>query len=227
MLTIYGVPISVHTRKAILAAKEKGVAYRNEAVIPFPPPPGWEKLSPTGKIPVLTDGDLQLQDSSVICAYLERLCPTPPLYPEDTRSYVRALWFEEFADGTIFREVVHGLFFQTVIRPGILKQETDRTVIDTILRESMPRHFGYLDSALDGPFLAGGRFSIADIAVVSNLINYCYLGHRIEADRFPRLARYLAAHLARPSIRETIAEEQPAAEAMGLERSFVSDPARA
>jgi glutathione S-transferase len=88
----------------ILAAKEKGIAYENEAVIPFTPPPGWDELSPTGKIPVATDGDLLLPDSSVICAYLERTRPNPPLYPADTRDYVQALWFEEFADGTIFRE---------------------------------------------------------------------------------------------------------------------------
>lgn len=227
MLTIYGVPVSVHTRKAILAAKEKKLAYVNEPVIPFTPPPGWDRLSPTGKIPVMTAGDMQLQDSSVICAYLERAHPNPPLYPGDTREYVRALWFEEFADGTLFRDVVHGLFFQQVIRPGILKQETDRAVIDAILREVMPRHFGYLESALDGPHLAGGAFGIADIAVLSNLINYRYLGHRVEAGRFPKLARYLQTHLARPTIREALAAEQTVAEGMGLDRSFVTDLAAA
>ena len=117
MLKIYGVPISVHTRKVILAAKEMGIAYQNEAVIPFSPPPGWAKLSPTGKIPVATDGDLHVPDSSVICAYLERTRPGPPLYASDTRDYIQSLWLEEFADGTIFREVIHGLFFQKVIRP--------------------------------------------------------------------------------------------------------------
>ena len=227
MLKIYGVPLSVHTRKAILAAKEKNLAYTNEPVIPFSPPPGWDRLSPTGKIPVMTTGDLQLQDSSVICAYLERAHPNPPLYPVDTKDYVRALWFEEFADGTLFRDVIHGLFFQQVIRPGILKQDTDRTAINGILHEAMPRHFGYLESALDGPYLAGGAFGIADIAVVSNLINYCYLGHRVEAGRFPGLARYLETHLARPSIRAALAAERVTAEGMGLDRSFVTDPATA
>lgn len=220
MLKIYGVPISVHTRKAILAAKEKGIAYENEAVIPFTPPPGWDKLSPTGKIPVITDGDLHLPDSSVICAYLERTRPKPPLYPADARDYAQALWFEEFADGTIFREVIHGLFFQKVIRPGILKQGTEQAVVDGILRDAMPKHFGYLESVLTGPYLAGAQFGIADIATVSNLINYHYLGYRIEAERFPRLARYFAAHLQRPTIRAALAAEQPVADGMGLDRSF-------
>jgi glutathione S-transferase len=220
MLKIYGVPISVHTRKVILAAKEKGIAYENEAVIPFSPPPGWGKLSPTGKIPVVTDGDLDVPDSSVICAYLERTRPSPPLYPSDTRDYVQSLWFEEFADGTIFREVIHGLFFQKVIRPGILEQATDQAVIDGILEDAMPKHFSYLEATLTGPHLAGGRFSIADIATMSNLINYHYLGYRLETARFPRLARYFASHLQRPAIREALSAEQPVADGMGLDRGF-------
>ncbi len=82
MLTIHGVPISVHTRKVILAAIEKGISYHNEPVIPFHPPAGWDELSPTGKIPVVTEDDLTLRDSSVICAYLEKTEPNPPLYPD-------------------------------------------------------------------------------------------------------------------------------------------------
>lgn len=220
MLTIYGLPISVHTRKVILAAKEKGVAYEIKPVIPFTPPPDWDKLSPTGKIPVVTDGDLRLCDSSVIFAYLERTEPYQPLHPADTGDYARALWLEEFADGTIFSEVIRGLFFQKVIRPRVLKEGTDQAVVDGILRHAMPKHFGYVESEITGPYLVGTQFGIADIAIVSNLINYHYLGYRLEAARFPKLARYFAALLQRPTIRDTLAAEHAAADSMGLDRSF-------
>ena len=133
MLTIHGVPISVHTRKVLVTAIEKQLQFRNEPVIPFTPPAGWSDLSPTRKIPVITDGDFVLRNSAVICAYLERVHPSPALYPADARAYAEALWFEEYAGGTIFREVIHGLFVQKIIRPKILKQETDPTVIETIL----------------------------------------------------------------------------------------------
>ncbi len=222
MLTIHGVPISVHTRKAIVTAIEKKLPYRNEPVIPFKPPAGWDRLSPTGKIPVLSDGDLDLPDSSVICAYLERSYPRPPLYPADTAAHVRALWFEEYADGTLFREVVHGLFFQNIIRPKILGQATDEAAVKTIQTEAMPRCFSYLEKELTGTYLAGGQFTIADIAVVSNLINYHYLGYRIET-RFPRLAGYFEAMIRHPSIVTALAAEQSAASGMGLDLSFVRD----
>ena len=63
MLKIYGVPISVHTRKVIVAAIEKKLAFESDPVIPFNPPAGWDKRSPTGKIPVMSDGDFELADS--------------------------------------------------------------------------------------------------------------------------------------------------------------------
>jgi glutathione S-transferase len=221
MLKIYGVPISVHTRKVLVTAIEKKVTYENEPVIPFNPPANWGELSPTGKIPVAVDGDLVLQDSSVICTYLERTRPAPPLYPADTADHMRALWFEEYADGTIFRDVIHGLFFQKIIRPNILKQATDQAVIDAILTEAMPKVFGYLERSLSGDYLVGDRFGIADIATVANLINFRYLGFRIDAARFPKLAEYFACKLERPSIQTALDAERTVAAGMGLDLSFL------
>ncbi len=220
MLKIHGVPISVHTRKVIVTAIEKKLPYHNEPVIPFKPPVGWDRLSPTGKIPVISDGDLDLSDSSVICAYLECSHPTPPLYPAETRAHVQALWFEEYADSTVYRDVVHDLFFQTVIRPKILGQATDPAAVEAIQSQAMPKVFGYLEESVTGGYLAGGRFTIADIALVSNLINYHYLGFRIDP-RFPKLASYFARQLRHPSITAAVAGEQMAATGMGLDRSFL------
>lgn len=220
-MKIHGVPISVHTRKVIVTAIEKRLPYDNEAVIPFNPPPGWSDLSPTGKIPVLTDRDVTLCDSSVICAYLERAHPSPALYPVDTRDYARALWFEEYADGTVFREVVHGLFVNKVIRPKILNMPGDEAAIDTILREAVPVVFGYLEKSLAGRYLAGDAFTIADIAVVSNLINFHYLGYAL--DRFPKLATYFGQTVRQASIAAALKAEQATATGMGLDRSFVNE----
>jgi glutathione S-transferase len=227
MLKIYGVPISVHTRKVIVTAIEKQLDYENESVIPFTPPPGWTELSPTGKIPAFTDDEVTLCDSSVICAYLERSRPDHPVYPRDTREYATALWFEEYADGTMFREVVHGLFFNKIIRPNILKQESKQAEIDSILNEARPKVFAYLERSLTGEHLAGDRFSLADIAVVSNLVNYHYLGFDIDRSKYPRLASYFGRQLQHPSIASALAKEQSVAAGMGLDRGFLASRAAA
>ncbi len=223
MLKIYGVPISVHTRKVIVTAIEKKLPYENEPVIPFNPPAGWQELSPTGKIPVVADGDLVLRDSSVICTYLERVHPDHPIYPGETGDFVQALWLEEYADGTIFREVVHGLFFQKIIRPNILKQATDTAAITAVLNDALPKVFGYLERTISGEYLVADRFGIADIATVSNLINFHYLGYQIEARRFPRLAAYFAKRVRHPSIETALRAERPVATNMGLDQSFMRE----
>jgi glutathione S-transferase len=221
MLTIHGVPISVNTRKVILAAIEKGIPYHNEPVIPFNPPAGWDDLSPTGKIPVVTlTDDVALRDSSVICAYLDKTHPKPPLYPTEAKAFADALWLEEYADGTVFREVIHGLFFQKVIRPKLLSQPTDDAVVAKILETAMPKCLTYLESCVVGEFMVDGRFGIADIAVTSNLINLHYLGYTIDTQRWPRLNRYFDAMLKWPSIRTALANEMKVAAGMGLDLGF-------
>ena len=221
MLKIYGVPISVHTRKVIVAAIEKKLTFEIDPVIPFNPPAGWDRLSPTGKIPVAVIDDIELADSSVISAYLEQTHPEPALYPREARERARALWLEEYCDGTLFREVVHGLFFQTVIRPKILQQPSDRAAVDAILTQALPKVFGYLESQMTGDTLVGGSFGIADIALASNLVNYHYLGHRIDAARYPKLERTFRRLCGHPSIATALRTEQPVAKNMGLDLSAI------
>jgi len=221
MLKIYGVPISVHTRKVIIAAIEKKLTFENDPVIPFNPPAGWDKLSPTGKIPVVTIDDFELADSSVICAYLEQTHPEPALYPREARERARALWIEEYCDSTLYREVVHVLFFQNVIRPKILQQPTDRATIDAILTQALPKVFGYLESQMTDGWLVGNRFGIADITLACNLANYHYLGYRIDTARYPKLDRSFKRLCRHPSIATALRTEQPVAKNMGLDVGIV------
>ncbi len=222
MLTIHGVPLSVHTRKAIVTALLKGIAHRVEPVIPFAPPPGWDALSPTGLIPAMQDGDFTLADSTAICLYLERASASPAILPRESRDYGRALWLDAYAGGTVFRHVVHGLFFQRIIRPLILKQATDQVAIDAILATTQPKVFRYLDSQARARFLVGDALSLADIAVASNLINYQYLGFAIDRALYPNLADYARRIVAHEVFQQALAAEEPFAAQMGLDRSFLS-----
>jgi glutathione S-transferase len=128
MLKIHGVPISVHTRKVIVAARLKRLPFEVMPVVPVIPgslPANWRELSPTGKIPALQDGDFTLADSAAICAYLERKQPEPSLYPRDDRGYSWALWLEQYAGGTVFRDVVHVLFHEVFVNPKVRGIATD------------------------------------------------------------------------------------------------------
>ncbi|MFZ1173610.1 MAG: glutathione S-transferase family protein [Bradyrhizobium sp.] len=225
MLIIHGVPLSVHTRKVIIAAIIKKLEYQFKVVIPVVPgnpPDNWNTLSPTGMIPVLQDGDYTLADSNAICLYLDKKHPASPVLPADVRDYGRALWFDAYAGGTIFRHVVHPLFYQTVVNPNINKVATDEVVVYGVLKNVQPKILGYLESQIAGKFLVGNALTLADIAIVSNFIVYQYMGFRVDPDQYPKLARYLREIASLDVFQRALSDEKPFVEQMGLDRSFLS-----
>ena len=224
MITIHGVPLSVHTRKAIVTAILKKMEYRFEVVIPVipgNPPPNWSTLSPTGLIPAMQDGDYSLADSNAICLYLEKKQPAPPVLPAEARAYGRTLWFDAYAGGTVFRHVVHPLFHQTIVAPNIRKMPSDKAVIDDVLSNAQPRIFGYLESQIDGRFLVGDAMTLADIAIVSNIIVYQYIGYKLDAAAYPKLSRYVRGIAGHDAFRKALEDERPFVANMGLDRSFL------
>jgi glutathione S-transferase len=224
MLQIHGVPISVHTRKVIVAAIEKNLPYRINPVVPAVPgnpPPDWRALSPTGLIPAITDGDFVLADSTAICAYLERSHPAQPLYPGEARAYAQTLWFEQYAGGTVFRNVVHPLFREVFVQPRVHQVPTDPIKVDAVLSTALPEVFGYLESAAGSGFLAGPGMSMADVAVVSNLITFQYIGFALDAALYPRLSALFERVILQPSMRKAVQAEQEAVRAMGLKNDCV------
>ncbi len=222
MLKIYGIPISVHTRKVIVVAIHKGLEYENVPVVPVipdSPPANWRDLSPTGRIPALADDDFTLEDSAAICAYLDREHPRPPVYPAPSRDYARTLAYEQYA-GNLFQQVVHPLFHETVVHPKIRNIPTDANRIQGVLTRVVPGQFGYLESRLHGDWLVGDAPSVADFAIASNLVTYRYLGFDVYAERYPRLAAHFGRTLAQPAFREALRRERAAVDSMGLDRSW-------
>ena len=98
MIIVKGAKPSPFARKVIITLEEKGIPYEVETLAPFPKTKELLAMHPLGKIPILQDGDVHIPDSSVIIAYLERIHPSPSVYPEDPVEYARALFFEEFSD---------------------------------------------------------------------------------------------------------------------------------
>ena len=226
MLKIYGVPISVHTRKVIVVALTKGLEYENLPVVPVipgSPPANWRELSPTGKIPVLAEDDFTLSDSAAICTYLDRRFPQPAVYPNDPRDHARALSLEQYA-GNLFSEVVRPLFHETIVHPRIRNLPSDPQRIQDVLTRVVPEQFGYLDGQLRGDWLVGDSPTVADFALASNLITYRYLGFDLYDERFPRLAAHFGRTLQLPALRAALERERPAVDSMNLDRSWhVSD----
>jgi glutathione S-transferase len=212
-IVVYGSNVSPFVRKVRVVLAEKGVEYALEQVNPFMPPPDFLAISPLKRIPVLRDTDVPepntLPDSTIICDYLEHKYPSPALYPADAFARAKALWYEEYADTNMAPNVGTGLFFERIVK-RMMRRETDEAVCRKTLTEKLPPVFDHLELEIAGKeYLAGGAFSIADIAVGTQFVNFAHAGEMLDAARWPKLAAYVARLHARPSFKSLIDEESP------------------
>jgi glutathione S-transferase len=90
------------------------------------------------------------------------------------------------------------------------------------LSKRAPRYFAYLEGQIGGDWLVGDAFSIADIAVGSNLILLEYLGETVPAARYPALSAYFRRLLAMPVFVKQLADEKPFTEQMGFSQESVT-----
>ncbi|ACL60211.1 glutathione S-transferase family protein [Methylobacterium nodulans] len=203
-MILYGSSLSPFVRKVLVALFEKGLAFEHIPVRFHDPDQDFRASSPLGKIPALCDGEVRLADSSAIIHYLDRAHPLKPLLPADARALGRTIWFDKFADteliGPLLRPFVH-----RVLRPRVLNLPGDEAVVRKALDEDQPRLFGYLETQIHGPYLVGEAFSLADIAVGTGFVNLRSAGEAVDADRFPKLAAWVAATLERASFKAAIA----------------------
>ena len=212
-LIVYGGAVSPFVRRVRVVLAEKGVDYTLEQVSPFNPPPEFLAISPLKRIPVLRDTDQPepntLPDSSIICDYLEHKFPKPALYPADAFQRAKALWYEEYADSGMAAAIGPGLFFERIVK-RMMRSQTDEAACQKSLTEKIPPVFDHLEIEIaNKDYLAGGAFSIADISVGVQLVNFIHAGESVDATRWPKLAAYTARVHARPSFKALIDEESP------------------
>jgi glutathione S-transferase len=209
MITVYGANISPFVRKVRVFLAEKGISYKLEPVNPFAAGPEYRRISPLGRIPAFQDGNVTLADSSVICAYVEKTNPQPVLIPAAPADYAQTLWFEEYGDGGLAPIVGPEIFRQRVVMPLFFKQPGDEAVAQKAIAEKLPPLFDYLESALgDRTTLVGSNFTLGDIGVATQFVNLRHAGVTVDAQRWPKLTRYIAAIHGRPSFQAVIEEEE-------------------
>lgn len=152
--------VSSWSLRAYLALSVAGIPFR-ETRIPehLDESRKWlDAKSPSGKVPVLIDGDLVIHESLAILEYLAELFPEKKLWPEDrkARAWARAIASEMHGGfGELRRNLTMNLARREI--RGELDPGTQREVdqIGAIVRETRAR-FGE-----GGPFLFGA-FTHAD-----------------------------------------------------------------
>ena len=206
-MILYGSTMSPFVRKAVAFAAEKGITLDLRAIGLGDPDPGFAAASPFKKMPALDDDGYALADSSAICHYLEAKHPDPALIPAEPKARGKVIWYDEFAD-TILFACGGTMFFNRVVAPRFLGRAGDLAAADKAERETLPPLLDYLEGVVpDGGYLVGDALTLADLAVASPFANLAHCEMTIDAARYPKLVRYTAGILARPSFAGSIARE--------------------
>lgn len=206
-MKIIGSFVSPYVRKVLACLEMKGLDYRVDPITPFYGNDEFERLSPLRRIPVLIDQDLVLCDSSVICAYLDEAYPATPLLPPAPRDRARARWLEEFADSRLGDIFIWGLFYQRVVHPLVWGEPGDEARVARTLAEDAPAALDYLERELPASGFLFGNIGLADISVASFFRNAEYAGFTIDAERWPRVSRFVGDVLDHPVLAKLLAFE--------------------
>ena len=200
-LKVIGNYLSPYVRKVLACLELKQLEYEVDPIAPFVGNDAFTRLSPLRRIPVLIDDGLVVNDSSVICQYLEDKHPTPALYPRDIADRARARWLEEYADTHLAAALIWRLFYQQAIRRHVFHEPVDEAVVQHALETDIPAALDYLETQLpeDGFLFGFGALSIADIAIASYFRTASFVRYGIDAARWPASAAFVAHVLAQPA----------------------------
>jgi glutathione S-transferase len=229
MLVLHHAWRSSASRRVRLCLEEKGLAYEGHAVDLAKMEhhaPEYLKINPNGVIPTLVHDGRALYESGTICEYLDEVFPEPPLRPDNAfdraamRNWIRHIderiinliifnWrhdlqkvAEKWSDAELAERLKkipskerQEAWLRVARRPYT---EEERAAARAKLVELL----GRMENALKATaWLAGARYSIADIAAVPFVkrIEEEIAPDAVTAARHPRVTAWWQAIQARPA----------------------------
>ena len=200
MLKLYHAPLT-RSARIVWLLEELGLRYEVEPVAFTPPAVPFSQPTPSGKVPVLVDGDLTMFESGAILEYVlerygeGRLAPPPGTPARGT--FLQWVHFAEATAAPPIGDVVRQMLFRTEAErvPGVLEEARERARVT----------FAVVERALAGrDYLLGREFSAADVMMGYTLAVARLVGVLDPATQ-PNLAAYFARLEERPAFRKAFA----------------------
>ncbi|MBB4096770.1 glutathione S-transferase family protein [Sphingomonas kyeonggiensis] len=207
-MLIIGNHVSPYARKVFVALDHKGVEYEMDPIVPFYGTEDFTRVSPLRRIPVLIDGDLVLNDSTVIAEYVDERWPEPPLMPKSPADRAKARWMEEFADSRLGDLIIWRLFYQRTIVPYVWKREPDHALIERVTTRDLPEALDWIEARVPADGFLFDHVCTADFTYACFFRNASLAGFEIDAERWPRTAGWLERVRAVPAFAGTMPYER-------------------
>lgn len=160
--------------------------------------PEFLAMNPLGKVPVLElDDGRYVAESLAICEYFEEIQPEPSLIGADALERATIRMWERRMELEVMRWLLGAFINSSEFFKGRVKQVP---AFADVCREMMSERLTWLEGELTGrDYVAGERFSIADITLFCTLDFGNMVGEQYDADLFPAVARWHRRVAARPS----------------------------
>ena len=211
MLRLCGFRISNYHNKVLIALREKGIAFEEDASVHPSQKDDYVSRSVMGKVPYLEVDGARLIESAVILEYLEDAYPQKPLLPKDplARAKVRELvTVIELHMELVVRRLYPSVFFGGTASDGT-KQSVEKDLAKGVRSLKALAKFS--------PFIAGPEFSIADCAAAVHLplvsLSTKLAYGRDALEELPQMKPYLKMLGERSSVAKVNADRKTATEA--------------
>lgn len=206
MLILYDFGNSVCCQKVRITLREKGLDWQAIPVNLFKAEqydPKYLKLNPKGLVPTLVHDGQSINESTLICEYLDETFPEPPLKPDQPAARAHMRMWSKFVDEGLFEgvtEISFSAMFRERMRnmPEEIRQIRFRNIGDPRRRDrfmstyelgvqspyvlhaigAYERAFRLMERTLaeSGPWLVGDRVTLADINMMPFVARLAYLG---------------------------------------------------
>ena len=214
MINLWGSKESPFVRKVMISLYEKNLDFKQMEVLPSSflnvikqdPETRFKEISPLGKIPAIEIDDFHLADSAIIIQYLEhKFAQATKLYPSQIENYAQALWLERFSDDELAKVATRRLFYEIYGKPLAFGTKPDEKLVKIAKEKQLPPLLEYLNTCIQkNTYFVGNEFSIADIAITTQLLALEMANIRIDEILYPILHEYFKNIKSRESIKKII-----------------------
>jgi len=200
-MLLYHDPRAPNPRRVRIFLAEKGVAYDTIEVsiaAAEHQKPEFRLKNPLSLLPVLEleDGRV-LRESMAICRFLEETYPEPNLFGADVWERAQIEQWNRHAELELLLPIAQVFRNTNAFWNGRIKQAPE---FGEIMREQVSSRLDWLEGELaQRQYLAGPRFTVADITALCAIDFGKVSNLRIKAETHPQLAAWYARVNSRPS----------------------------
>jgi glutathione S-transferase len=199
-MKIYNSAAAPNPRRVRIFLAEKGIQVPYEEVDivnAVNRAPEFRKKNPLGTVPVLElDDGTCISESVAICRYFEELHPNPPLMGVDGRDRAIVEMWQRRMEFELLQAIANSFRHRHEFFKGRIAQVPEYAEVS---RQHAEKSLAWLDEALaDRPFVAGERYTIADITALVAVDFGRVSKLRIQPEQ-KNLTRWYEAVSSRPS----------------------------